>query len=450
MVVTIALAVSLLEAFWMLPTHVVALKVRFDDPSRLHRWRTRFTHRLQIGYVRLLLQVLRRPRLSLAGMVLLFLAAAGAVGAGLVRMDFFASDTLRLFYVNVEMPPATPVEDTLEKVLEVERKVRSHIRPGEMRAMVSYAGNTFTEMEPRLGDQYGQILVGLNPKTPELRDVEEMIEAMRADLTATPGPTHVSFLRLAGGPPTSKPVSVKVRGDDYTRLRAAADALKDMLRSIEGTKDIEDDAARGRSELVLALDNDALKRAGLDPREVNRSLQLLVDGQVVAELSDQGEKVEVRVRAQPRALQDIVGLLDFRLPLPSRRRGRAAGARHGAARRQPREPPPLQLPPHDHGRGGPGQGTHRHGGRQREAARRVAERIAARYPDIDLDFSGELDDIQESLDAIGVLFLLGVGVMYLILGAQFRSYWQPFMILATVPDGLHRAWRWGWSRPAIR
>jgi multidrug efflux pump subunit AcrB len=32
-----------------------------------------------------------------------------------------------------------------------------------------------------------------------------------------------------------------------------------------------------------------------------------------------------------------------------------------------------------------------------------------------------------------VLFLLGVGLIYLILAAQFRSYWQPAMILATVP-----------------
>jgi multidrug efflux pump subunit AcrB len=55
------------------------------------------------------------------------------------------------------------------------------------------------------------------------------------------------------------------------------------------------------------------------------------------------------------------------------------------------------------------------------------------FPDIDLDFSGELDDIQESIDAIGVLFIFGIGLMYLILGTQFRSYWQPFIILSTVP-----------------
>ena len=37
------------------------------------------------------------------------------------------------------------------------------------------------------------------------------------------------------------------------------------------------------------------------------------------------------------------------------------------------------------------------------------------------------------MDSIAILFLVGVGLMYLILGTQFRSYWQPLMILATVP-----------------
>ena len=50
-----------------------------------------------------------------------------------------------------------------------------------------------------------------------------------------------------------------------------------------------------------------------------------------------------------------------------------------------------------------------------------------------LDQTGELDDIDESLDAIWLLLLLGLGIIYIILGTQFRSYFQPFMVLATVP-----------------
>jgi multidrug efflux pump subunit AcrB len=59
--------------------------------------------------------------------------------------------------------------------------------------------------------------------------------------------------------------------------------------------------------------------------------------------------------------------------------------------------------------------------------------ISANYPGIALDFSGELDDLNESLDSIGMLFIMGVGLMYLILGAQFKSYTQPLIILFTVP-----------------
>jgi len=114
MVVTIALAISLVEAFWILPAHVIAMRVSFDNPSRLHRLRIRFTHALQIRYVRLLLKVLRRPRLSLAALLLLFALAVGAVASGMVRMDFFAADPLRLFYVNIEMPPTTARGDAAQ------------------------------------------------------------------------------------------------------------------------------------------------------------------------------------------------------------------------------------------------------------------------------------------------------------------------------------------------
>jgi multidrug efflux pump subunit AcrB len=432
MVVTIALAISLLEAFWMLPAHVLAARVSFDRPSRIHKHRVKFTHWIQINYVRLLLKALRHKWLSLSGVVLLFALAVGAVAAGMVRLDFFASDPLRLFYVNVEMPPGTPLEDTLSKVAVIERKVRSHVRDREVRAMVSYAGNMFTETAPRLGDQYGQVLVGLNPKTPELREVDEMIEAMRADVMATPGPIQVSFLRLAGGPPTSKPISVKVRGDEYEEIRGAATALRGILGEIPDVIDIEDDASRGRSELVLTLDEDAVNRAGLNPLEVNRTLQLLVDGMVVADIRDQGEKLEVRVKAPDSDHDHIAALLDFRLPVAG-----GGSIPLSALLRESRQEGLGNVRHYNFRRAITVEADLKEGGIDTVTANNMIleawESYRNRFPNIDLDFSGELDDIQESMDAIGVLFIFGVGLMYLILGTQFRSYWQPLMILTTVP-----------------
>jgi multidrug efflux pump subunit AcrB len=59
--------------------------------------------------------------------------------------------------------------------------------------------------------------------------------------------------------------------------------------------------------------------------------------------------------------------------------------------------------------------------------------VQTQHPNIDLDFSGELEDIEESLAAMKMLFLMGMGLIYLILAAQFKSYFQPLMILVTVP-----------------
>lgn len=59
--------------------------------------------------------------------------------------------------------------------------------------------------------------------------------------------------------------------------------------------------------------------------------------------------------------------------------------------------------------------------------------IAPKYPNVTPDFSGELDDIQESQSAILSLMLFGIGLMYLILSTQFQSYFQPLMILLTIP-----------------
>ena len=202
-VVVIALAISLLEAFWMLPAHVVALRVSFARPSRVHRYRERFTHWIQLRYVRLLVKALRHRWLTLLLVLGLFVGAVGALAAGLVRADFFAADTIRLFYVNVEMPPETPLRATLSTVQEIEQRVREGVRDGEVRAILSYAGSMFAETEQRFGDHLGQILVGLNPKTPALRTVEEMIEGMRERVLAIPGPVQISFLRLSGGPPTA-------------------------------------------------------------------------------------------------------------------------------------------------------------------------------------------------------------------------------------------------------
>ena len=140
LVVTVALAISLVEAYWMLPAHILGARINFDRPSRFHRTRVNALHWIRINYTRILTRAMRYPKSILSVMVLMFILALGATMGGAVRMDFFAADPIRLFYVSLEMPAGTPLDVTLKKVQQIEQKVRERIRPGEVRNILSYAG----------------------------------------------------------------------------------------------------------------------------------------------------------------------------------------------------------------------------------------------------------------------------------------------------------------------
>ena len=457
MVVTIALLVSLIEAFWMLPAHVHNAKLNFKKKSRVQRWREAGIHWIQLKYSKLLIKALRWPKLTLITIFLAFSTAIGTLAVGMVKVDFFASDTLRIFYVNVEMPPSTPLEETLESTLRVEKILKKYLQDKEARAVVSYAGLMFTETEALYGNQFGQIVVSLMPMGTGARDVEVIVDEMRDEVTSVIGTTNISFMVLKGGPPASKPINVKVRGDDYEIIKQASDRLRGVLENIKGIKDISDDASRGRMELTLKMNHDAIRRAGINPIAITRAVRLLVDGEVVAEMQDKGEKLQIRVKADQSSSNDIGELLSFRMPtrdggsiplnqLMTQERGISLGnIRHYNFRRAiTLEADIAKLPTKEdflECRVKPAfQGT------KRDYSKCDLDTVTANklllegweehrkdFPSIDLDFAGQLDDIEESINSMGQLFLIGLGLMYLILGTQFKSYTQPFIILVTVP-----------------
>ncbi len=435
LVVTLALAISLLEAYWMLPAHVIGARVNFNNPSPIHRHRERFTHWLQVKYSRLLLRAMRYPMRGVVVVMLLLVVALGGLAAGRINVNFFAMESFRLFYVNMELPPGTPLELSLAKAREAELRVREGLDAEEVRSLVSYAGMMFTETEPLMGDNYAQIMVSLHPREEGMRSTHEVVQAVRPYLTDLTGLSELYFFEVKDGPPTEKPIKVKVRGDDFERISAAAEDIKAILAGIDGVNDISDNDSAGGMELVLRIDHDAVHRAGLNPATLGRTLRLLGDGEVVSSVQLRGEKVEVRVQSERAPLPDLDALMRLTLPLPSGgevalgalldhsvQYGRS-NIRHHNLRRAITVEADLDKAVID---------TVSANARVVEAW----EAIAANHPGITLDFSGELDDINESLDAIFMLFLFGLGVIYVILGTQFKSYFQPLLIIFTIPMAL--------------
>ncbi|MEW6678948.1 MAG: efflux RND transporter permease subunit [Pseudomonadota bacterium] len=431
LVVSIALAISLLEAFWMLPAHVAVLRPDFSRPSRLAAWRTRFNHGLRIRYVRVLLISMRHAWVT--GLILLgaFSLAVYALAGGWIKQQFFAMDPIRIFYVNLDMPPDTALDATLERARTLEQAVARRLDPAEVRATASYAGLKFTETEPFYGDAYGQVVVSLLPREGDMRTTDGVIESLRQDIEALQLGGRISFTLLSGGPPAQKPVKVRLRGDDYTALRQAADALREIVSQVPGTRDVTDDDLPGRREFVLRVDPDGVRASGLDPARVARLARLHTDGEIVAVAREGGEKVDVRVRGPLHEFAHVGQVLDTPVALASGTTtlgnlvSAEARVAKGVIKRYDLRRAITVEADLDKARMDTLEANDR--------IRTAWQAIAPRHPGISIDFSGELDDIQESLDAMPGLFLLGVGLIYMLLAALFRSYWQPLMILATVP-----------------
>ena len=429
LVVSIALLISLVEAFWMLPGHVLSAGTLLNHQGRVQMFRTRLNRGIRHIYTRLLIKSLRKPLITL---IISFSALAGAIGllaSGQIRADFFASDPIRVFYVNVETEIGTSLEKTLDLTVEIEQVIRSKLKVNDARGIVAYAGQQFTETAPLRGSHRGQVLVGLQP---DGREVSDIVDSMREAVLRVPGPSRVTFLELAGGPPTAKPISIKVRGSDFRELRSAADQIKIILSQTDGITDITDDAQDGSFALQLKLDTEQVARTGLIPADIARNVRILVDGEIVASVQDESETVDIRVVAREGQFASPAQLLGVQLPSPGGNM--------------------IALSELVDAERSPALGTIRHYNFRRtitveadidsettdtvtanQSVMNVWSDLQSVYPNVNLDFSGELDDIQESLDAIAILFLFGLGVMYLILGTKFKSYGQPLLILVTVP-----------------
>ena len=434
-VVIVALLISLLEAYWILPVHVISVKSNIHVAKGIHKHRIELTRRFRNYYGRVLAQSLRRPVLYGSILLLLFATAVMSYALGLVKVQFFAFDPLRLFYINVTMPPGTTLDQTLQRVHAIEAIAKQEVRPDELRATSAVAGQMYTEMEQLFGEKYGHIVVSLNPHKEGMRQVQQIVDDMRAKIMAAAQNANAYFFVLSGGPPTGKPISIKVRGDDFAELEAAVAALRRILADMPAVSDIGDNNSMGKLQMKLQFDIDAIHRAGISPAEVSRQLRLLIDGETVASTQHQGEEWQVRVLAKPSVLRDVDAVLEKTIILPnggamplgqlvtiSTSPGRDA-IRHYNFRRTITVEADLNKEIQD-------TVAANHEVQQKWAS------VNAQYPGVSLDFTGELDDIAESFDAMLLSAFIGLGLIYLILGTQFVSYYQPLLILVTVPLAL--------------
>ena len=431
----VVILASLVEVFAILPAHIA----EWSKPTTANseESRSNWFVNIQDRYVELLNRILDWRYVIVFGTVLGTFVFSILAFISLPK-ELFPGEDFPQFYIKVDMPTDYGIEETTQFMEKLERVVKS-LPKEEYVALVTNIGlQTPTNgLEgTSISSNVAEVLVELVPKDERNRSRDEIIEFLRLQMTEITGAEKIYFDKQEGGPPRGRDVEVKVKGDRIPQLVAIANQLKKKLSSIDGVFDVKDDFKSGKPEIRLRTKGEKLRQFGLTIFQVANNVRHAIEGNTCTVYRDADEAIDVVVKYTKNSMNTIDALSQMMIATPS---GISVPLKDIA--QISRENSLVDIKRFDVERAitvsasvdrevtSPAIAT--------QVLQATFEDIGFRYPGYSLDFRGEFDQILESFKELGLKLLpMGVMLMYFILGAQFKSFLQPFIILFAIPFGV--------------
>lgn len=418
LVVTIALAVSTVESIIFVPSHFVHW--RGNDGVR----RSAFFEVLIPRFASLSRRLYnRRGRVMLVFAALVILIFSSLA---FVKVDLFAAEDFSYFTIDIDMPTGANRQESARVARLYEERILQFRGNGEIL-------NTLTTIQSGSASK-ASILVDLTEqKDGRTRSIPVIMNEIQSLTRDIPGPDTVRFRKAQSGPPTSPPVAFRLRGDDYGALSAAVDGIRSILESYSVLFNIEDTLETGSPELRIRINEERAAAYGLSVAAIGSFIRGAYDGLPGGTVFINNEKIDVVVRyARSEDRSAIDRLSELRFTAPSGLTvpfsaictiesddGLASIKRVDGKREAG-----ISASAYDKAQ------VSRING---EVDRWFREEFAPANPGVEFVSGGEFSEFADLLIQILRVFLLGIFLIYAILGAQFKSYTQPFIILLSVP-----------------
>jgi multidrug efflux pump subunit AcrB len=477
LVVILALAASLLEALFFLPSHLYDISKNANMKGQVKGesdWFQRFKTNFYLPFLAI---ALRNKWKAILILNLVFITSI-IIQFTLGKVKLFPG-AIETFQVKITAETGLNLESMDRFAQAIENEIKT-LDPSEMENYITRVG--IIQKDPndpftKRGKNFAQILVYLTPDDDRNRDTEEIINSIRdkttyllndkaiqmrldkevaeeADLRKKGkkipekppldlvGPNefanlrgkliNLEFEKLAGGPPVGKPIAIEIKGDDFDTLHKIADEYKTVLSQVAGINDIGDDFTEGKDEVRVYVDEALASYAGVSVIQIASAINTAYQGTVATKIKRADEEVDVRVRFPA----------NFRTSLDSLKNifvNNMAGNLIPVSKliRYERSPGRASI-------------NHLDGKRlitvtanldesittAREAnanAMKKSVGILEKYPGYTARFSGENKDTEESFASLGRAFFVGVIIIFMILASLFRSLTQPIIVMSAIP-----------------
>ncbi len=434
MTVGFAVLVSLFVSFTLDPM----LSSRWYDPSieagRHKSWLSRALEKangrledLQDFLARSLEWSLRH-RAAVLGMALSSIVVAFVI-FGRLGSDFFPEYDRGEFQVSFKMPPGT----TLRETADVGRRVTEVLK---RRPEVAYAFTTIGAGGTTPVNE-GAIYVKLKDKSDRQLTDFELRQVIRDELMRWPGlRSIVGEVEYIAG--EGQALQVSVRGTDLGKLDDVALQVIANTRSTPGAADVDSSREDPRPEVRVHLDRKTASDLGLDLGTVASMVRGLIAGEVVSQFQDpDGDAYDVRVRLEEQQRRLRADLADIYVPVMNGTPGAGQGVPLTQVAMLDESEAPSII-------------------RRRDLLRevRVMASIQDRPlgtviddlrvknsqmegpPGIQINYTGQAEDLGETFYYIYRALILAVVFIYAILASQFRSFFHPLAIMLSLPLSL--------------
>jgi multidrug efflux pump subunit AcrB len=447
-VVIAILAVSLIEAFFILPAHLAHGGTWSRGPlARIQEGVAAGLQTFAQGYVAGWARFAAKRRFLMAAAGFAILIAVFALPAnGVVRFVFFPSIEAEQITADMILPEGAPFEETRRaaermiaaaEALDAEYEARGEPAIESITATIggrtSLFGGPGSQQTTSVAPNVAQVELQLDPASARTVTSSQLESEWRERMGALPGVERLTIVSSAG--PQDADIAYELVHPDDATLEQAVRDLAEGLAGIEGVTEINDGFDLGKRQLNFSL-TPAGEAAGLTPSDIARQVRQAFFGEEVQRIQRGREEVRVFVRYPERLRDDLSALYQLRIRTPD---GASLPLSVAADITETRSYTQIEridgrriievTADVDESEITPGAA------RERVETELLAQ-LTERYPGLSATLAGAGREQSEDFASLGRGLMIALIIMYALLATQMRSYVQPLIILIAIPFGI--------------
>jgi multidrug efflux pump subunit AcrB len=408
----------------------------------IRNFQTNIWPRAQNKYVSILKWALSWPRAMMYGTVGLFIFTLMLVSVVSPKIVFFPAADPNFVYVYIQLPVGTDQAYTNEVVKKIEDKVTKVVGRDNKDVSSILSNVTIGVTDPQSEDQgqysnMGKVtvaFVSFGKRTGESTSV--YLDRIREAVKGIPD-AEITVAQEQSGPPTAKPISIEITGDNLDTLVKVSENLQQYLdsRQIAGVEELKSDFQNNKPEIIFDINRERANREGISSGQIGMDLRTAIFGKEVSKFRDANADYEINLRANESQRNNMDALRNMKVTYRDMGMGGVI-----------RQVPLSSFASIDY--------VNTYGGIKRKQEKRIiilSSNVLGDYnpnevvaniqgeidqfkspPGVEVKMAGEQEEQQETMLFLGTALMISLGLILIILVTQFNSITKPLIILSEI------------------